>query len=687
MRDYAPQAAAARLRIVDALLAVFQRRGFARVITPAFEYEDVLALGLGDAARAATVRFVEPSSGQVVALRPDITPQIARMIATRFRDHQGPVRLCYEGTVVRLERAAHGQRELIQVGVEMAGMAGPEGDAEVIALAAEALAAVGLLQPTIDLGHLGLARAVLASLSLPDAALAEARRAIAKRDGAELETVLARARGPKPVIAFARLLPELSGGPEVLATATQQAPGADIKRALADLGGIVAAVGKRKVAGTAARRPGRGPRLRLLHRRSLSGVRAGSARRGLARRTLRRSFGTIRAPQPRGRLCRRRGRGRGRPRAGELIRMPVVIVVGAQWGDEGKGKIVDLLTEKVRLVVRWAGGANAGHTLVVDGKKYVTRLIPSGVLRREVTCVLGEGMVIDPAVLVEEIRTFRDQGFLASEKNLVVAARAHLTLPHHRELDRLREERPGPGNIGTTRKGIGPTYESKAARIGLRVGDLFRPDRFRTLLARQHDVLAPRLAELGGLAPDINEVATTYLALADELKAYVKDASRFVHDTIVRGENVLFEGAQGVLLDVDHGTYPFVTSSSTTAGGACAGLGIGPTRIDAVMGIAKGYATRVGGGPFPTELTDATGDLLRKRGNEFGSVTGRPRRCGWLDLPALQACGAHLGHRGAGFDQAGRSRRARAGTDLHGVPARGRDPRRDAARRRGPGRG
>jgi adenylosuccinate synthase len=287
-------------------------------------------------------------------------------------------------------------------------------------------------------------------------------------------------------------------------------------------------------------------------------------------------------------------------------------------------------------VVRWAGGANAGHTLVVDGKKYVTRLIPSGVLRSDVTCVLGEGMVIDPAVLVEEIRAFRGQGFLASEKNLVVAARAHLTLPHHRELDRLREERPGPGNIGTTRKGIGPTYESKAARIGVRVGDLFRPDRFRTLLARQHDVLAPRLAELGALAPDVNELATHYLALAEELRPYVKDASRFVHDAITRGENVLFEGAQGVLLDVDHGTYPFVTSSSTTAGGACAALGIGPTKIDAVMGIAKGYATRVGGGPFPTELTDATGDLLRKRGNEFGSVTGRPRRCGWLDIPALR---------------------------------------------------
>jgi adenylosuccinate synthase len=314
--------------------------------------------------------------------------------------------------------------------------------------------------------------------------------------------------------------------------------------------------------------------------------------------------------------------------------MSVVIVVGAQWGDEGKGKIVDLLTERARVVVRWAGGANAGHTLVVDGKKYVTRLIPSGVLRAGVTCVLGEGMVVDPSVLCEEVRTFRAQGFLTRDEDLVVALRAHLTLPHHREIDRLRDERPG--NLGTTRKGIGPTYESKAARIGLRVGDLFRPDRFRTLLARQIAALAPELVALGGTAPDPDEIAAHYLALADEIRPHAGDASRFVNEAIARHENVLFEGAQGMLLDVDHGTYPFVTSSSTTAGGACASLGVGPTAIDSVMGIAKGYATRVGVGPFPTELPDATGELLRKRGNEFGSVTGRPRRCGWIDLPALR---------------------------------------------------
>jgi adenylosuccinate synthase len=315
--------------------------------------------------------------------------------------------------------------------------------------------------------------------------------------------------------------------------------------------------------------------------------------------------------------------------------MAVVIVVGAQWGDEGKGKVVDLLTERARYVVRWAGGANAGHTLVVDGKKHVTRLIPSGVLRAGVTCILGEGMVVDPTVLVEEVRTFRAQGFLARQDSLVVAARAHLTMPYHREIDRLRDERP-ENSIGTTRKGIGPTYESKAARTGVRVGDLLHPDRFRGQLARQIEALLPLLTALGGAAPDATEIAAHYLALGEELRPFIADASKLVHDAIVRGENVMFEGAQGVLLDIDHGTYPFVTSSSATAGGACAGLGIGPTAIDTVMGIAKGYATRVGGGPFPTELADATGDMLRKRGNEFGSVTGRPRRCGWLDLPALR---------------------------------------------------
>ncbi|HET6150464.1 MAG TPA: adenylosuccinate synthase [Polyangia bacterium] len=314
--------------------------------------------------------------------------------------------------------------------------------------------------------------------------------------------------------------------------------------------------------------------------------------------------------------------------------MSVVVIVGAQWGDEGKGKIVDLLTENAQMVVRWGGGSNAGHTLVVDGKKYVTHLIPSGILRRGVTCVLGEGMVVDPSVLVEEIRAFRSQGLLERDADLVVAERAHLTFPYHRELDRLREERPG--KIGTTKRGIGPTYESKAARFGMRVGDLLRPERFRATLERNVAEIGPLLEQMGSRRPDAAEIAAAYLAFGEEIRPFVHDASRAVYDAIKRGGNVLFEGAHGVLLDLDHGTYPFVTSSSTTAGGACAGVGIGPTLIDSVLGIAKGYATRVGLGPFPTELEDATGELLRQRGAEFGSTTGRPRRCGWLDIPALR---------------------------------------------------
>jgi adenylosuccinate synthase len=285
-------------------------------------------------------------------------------------------------------------------------------------------------------------------------------------------------------------------------------------------------------------------------------------------------------------------------------------------------------------VARWGGGSNAGHTIVVDGKKYVTHLIPSGVLRPGVTCVLGEGMVIDPKTLVEEIRAFRGQGLLASDQDLIVSGRAHLTFPHHRDLDRSREAQPGA--IGTTQRGIGPTYESKASRTGLRVDDLLRPERLRRNLERNIAYVAAALEKFGAVKPDLDALVKEYLAYGEEIRPFVRDASRFLYDEIRRGKNVLFEGAHGVLLDLDHGTYPFVTSSSTTAGGACTGCGVGPTSIDTVVGIVKAYTTRVGNGPFPTELLDKSGERLREVGREFGSTTGRPRRCGWLDLPALR---------------------------------------------------
>jgi len=316
--------------------------------------------------------------------------------------------------------------------------------------------------------------------------------------------------------------------------------------------------------------------------------------------------------------------------------MAVVIVVGAQWGDEGKGKVVDLLSERAQMVVRYGGGANAGHTLVIGGHKLVTHLVPSGVLHRHVRCVLGDGMVIDPRVLLDEIAACRARGLLG-EDQLLVSSRAHIILPYHHWLEAAREERIGA--IGTTRRGIGPAYESKAGRRGVRVADLGRPARLRELVDQNLEEIAPVLAHWGRPVPgrpEIDALVADAERAGQELGPMVGDAGRAVDAAIRAGHNVLFEGAQGTLLDIDHGTYPFVTSSSTIAGGACTGAGVAPTRIDRVVGISKAYCTRVGGGPFPTEMAPADAEAWRAAGQEFGATTGRPRRCGWLDAAGLR---------------------------------------------------
>jgi adenylosuccinate synthase len=314
--------------------------------------------------------------------------------------------------------------------------------------------------------------------------------------------------------------------------------------------------------------------------------------------------------------------------------MSVVVIVGAQWGDEGKGKVVDLYTEHAHIVARFGGGANAGHTLVVDGKKLVTHLLPSGVLHPGKKCVLGAGMVIEPRVLLEEIDECKARGLLRDDADLLISDRAHVILRYHRDIDALRESRAGA--IGTTKRGIGPAYETKVARRGVRVADLLREDRMRPLLEQNLEEVNPYVERLGGTPYQLEELLADALGLGQRLSRWVADTSRYVYDEIKAGKHVMFEGAQGALLDVDHGTYPFVTSSSTLAGGACCGLGVGPTVIDAVVGISKAYATRVGAGPFPTELSGAEGDRLREAGGEYGATTGRPRRCGWLDVPALR---------------------------------------------------
>jgi adenylosuccinate synthase len=316
--------------------------------------------------------------------------------------------------------------------------------------------------------------------------------------------------------------------------------------------------------------------------------------------------------------------------------MPTVVIVGAQWGDEGKGKIVDFYTEDADVVVRYAGGPNAGHTLVVGNDKLIVRLIPSGILRPSTRCILAQGMVIDPAVLVGEIDELERRG-LSPSTRLFISERAHVILPFHITIDTLRET-TGKGGLalGTTKRGIGPAYEDKAARRGLRMGHLRDLAKAEKVIEQTLIAWEPTLRALGGEVPTVRAMIDHLRPLAARLVPQLAETSRMVWSAIQEKKSVLLEGAQGTLLDIDHGTYPYVTSSTASAAGAAAGSGIGPTRIDSVVGITKAYATRVGGGPFPTELHDATGDKLRDDGVEFGSVTGRPRRTGWLDLPALR---------------------------------------------------
>jgi adenylosuccinate synthase len=310
--------------------------------------------------------------------------------------------------------------------------------------------------------------------------------------------------------------------------------------------------------------------------------------------------------------------------------MPAIVLVGAQWGDEGKGKATDLLGDQVQYVVRYQGGNNAGHTVVIGSESYALHVLPSGVLNPSVTPVIGNGVVIDPKVLFQEIDELEARG--VSCDKLLVSANAHLIMPYHAALDKVSERFLGKAKIGTTGRGIGPTYGDKVARVGVRVQDMFDPGILKQkldLALRDKNQLLTKVYNRRAI--DMKQIAAEYLAYAERLKPYVADTSLALGKALDAGANVLLEGAQGSLLDVDHGTYPFVTSSNPTAGGACVGAGIGPTRVTKVIGIIKAYTTRVGSGPFPTELLDEQGEWLREAGGEFGVTTGRARRCGWFD--------------------------------------------------------
>ena len=314
--------------------------------------------------------------------------------------------------------------------------------------------------------------------------------------------------------------------------------------------------------------------------------------------------------------------------------MANTILVGAQWGDEGKGKIIDVLTEQVDVVVRYAGGNNAGHTVYLGKQKYVLHLIPSGILRKNKLCVIGNGVVIDPLGLVSEITGLQKMGIKVG-RNFVVSETAHVVFPYHRELDAQREVLKGKNKIGTTKRGIGPAYGDKVARVGLRMGDLIDPARLAAKLSVRLKESNSVLKALGGRPVSFKQVLADYNKAGKFLKPFVQNTVVLLHQTMRRGEDILFEGAQGTFLDIDHGTYPFVTSSDTTAGGACTGSGVPPHRMDRVVGVLKAYTTRVGEGPLPTENQEIS-DLLHGMGREFGATTGRARRCGWFDSVATR---------------------------------------------------
>jgi adenylosuccinate synthase len=310
-----------------------------------------------------------------------------------------------------------------------------------------------------------------------------------------------------------------------------------------------------------------------------------------------------------------------------------LVIVGTQWGDEGKGKIVDLLTSRADVVVRFQGGSNAGHTLKVAGEQVIVHLIPSGILYPDTLNIIGNGLVVDPAVLLSEKDELRKRGHFQRDEQLIISERAHVIMPYHRVIDQGREEILGKAKIGTTGRGIGPAYEDKASRMGIRMGDLLRPETLRrrvTSALEEKNFLIEHRFKRAKLDPD--EIIEEYIGYGEKLKVHITDTAQVLQQRVAEGHHVLFEGAQGTLLDIDHGTYPFVTSSNVVAGNVCCGSGVSPNRLESVWGVVKAYSTRVGSGGFPTELDNQLGEEIRQTGAEYGATTGRPRRCGWLDL-------------------------------------------------------
>ncbi len=605
IEDILPAEAARIESLRRLVLDLFFKNKFELVMPPLLEYMDSLLTGTGHDMELRTFKVVDQLSGRMMGVRADITPQVARIDA-HLLNRKGVTRLCYCGSVLHTRPLVPGAtREPIQIGAEIFGEAGVAADLEILRLLCDSLALAGVRGARVDIGHVAVFRSIVREAKVNAELEAELFEALQKKDVPALKSLT------RKINSLARnailLLPELYGGAEVLAIAEKKLPKIDsLQKALKTLRALANACSIQASFDLAE--------LRGYHYHSgvvfdaYCGGGAASASILIARGGRYDEVG--------------KAFGRARPATGFSIDLRSL----ASW-----------LTDRAQGVVRFQGGHNAGHTLVIAGKKTVLHLIPSGILRGDVDCYIGNGVVLSPEALLSEIDELEAAGVRGVVARLIISEACPLILPYHAALDRAREAARGEKKIGTTGRGIGPAYEDKVARRAIRLQDLLNPERFASKLEELlefHNFVLQHFYKQEKI--DFRKTLDETLALAPRLVPLVADVPRALYHANKAGKNLLFEGAQGSLLDIDHGTYPFVTSSNCVAGAAAAGAGIGPHQLHYILGITKAYTTRVGGGPFPTELSDDVGERLRQRGQEFGATTGRPRRTGWFDAAALK---------------------------------------------------
>src|SRR5947209_1591169 len=651
-RVYLPDEAARKRHVEARLLDVFTRWGYREIVTSTFEYADVLAMGTDESVQENMFKLVDRETGRMLALRADITPQIARIVATRLRDEPKPVRLSYVTNVFRYDepKVAH-YREFYQAGVELIGLEKPEAEAEIIAMAIEGLRALGLERFQIDLGHPDFFRGLCEGAGAEPGRVRELRAALARKDASALERTVTDLAPAAHVGEALLALPSLFGHEAVLDRAAGFARNKRSAKALANLAEVYRLLTIYGLADAALLDLGE---VRGFDYYSgtyfeayVSGFGASVAAGGRYDHMLARfgydcaavgfAFDVARV------LSVMEAQGIAVALSGPDVFIidftrdkTAALSLARRLRDTGASVARDIISRGLEESVDYARAQRVRHVLVVGSprtqrEKYVLHTIPSGILHPGCRCVIGCGVVVDPGSLIEEMESLVQRG-VTLDGNLFISKNAHLIMPYHPALDRASEAKLGKRRIGTTGKGVGPAYVDKAARVGIRMADLLNEPLFREKLelnAAQKNRLFREIYDAQTFT--VEEILDKYLRYAGWLAPYITDTALLLSRWIEAGYSVLFEGAQATMLDIDHGTYPYITSSSTTAGGAATGTGVPPTKIHGVVGVSKAYTTRVGAGPFPTEMTGAIAETIRARGHEYGATTGRPRRCGWFD--------------------------------------------------------